>query len=152
MTVSNTAAPEVLADLGVDLGREVRARVVHGQDDALDREVRVEVVADQVDRRDQLGQALQGVVLALDRDHHRVGGRERVHRQQTERRRAVEQDVVVVGDDVGQDVGEPPLALGRGASSTSAPASEMDEGTIERSGIAVGTMSSATGASSMMAS
>ena len=44
----------------------------------------------------QLAEALQRVVLALDRDQHLVDRRHRVDREQAERRRAVDQDVVVV--------------------------------------------------------
>ena len=58
---------------------------------------RVEVVADEIDGREQLGQSLQGVVLALDRDEHGIGGGQRVDGQQAERRRAIDEDVVVVG-------------------------------------------------------
>ena len=49
--------------------------------------------------RKQLAETLQRVVLALDRDEHLLGGSEPVDRQQPERGRAVDQDVVVVVDD-----------------------------------------------------
>ena len=49
------------------------------------------------DRLHQVGQAFQRVVLALHRDQHAVGGAQAVQRQQRQRRRAVEQDEVVVG-------------------------------------------------------
>ena len=59
---------EVRPNLGGNLGGQVRAAVEHRQDGPVDREIRVQVVADEVDRREQLGQALQGVVLALNWD------------------------------------------------------------------------------------
>ena len=63
-------------------------------------------------RGDQLGQSLQRVVLALDRDEHGVGGGQRVDGQQPERRRAVDEDVVVVGRrSAASESREPPLAL-----------------------------------------
>jgi hypothetical protein len=37
----------------------------------------------------------QRVVLALDRDQHRIGRRQRIERQQAERRRRVDQDELV---------------------------------------------------------
>ena len=52
--------------------------------------------ADPLDRVEQLRQPLERVVLALDRDEDAVGGRERVHGQRAERRRAVEEDEGVV--------------------------------------------------------
>ena len=42
----------------------------------------------------QLAEALQRVVLALDRDQHLLAGHQRVDREQAERRRAVDEDVV----------------------------------------------------------
>ena len=54
--------------LGVDLGGQVRPAVGHGQDDAVDGEARVQVVADEVDGGEQLGESLECVVLALERD------------------------------------------------------------------------------------
>ncbi len=85
---------EVAADLVRDLGGEVGAGVEHREHDARDREVRVEVVADEVDGGDQLRQALQRVVLALDGDQHGVRAGERVDGQEAQRRRAVHEDPV----------------------------------------------------------
>ena len=73
--------------------RRVRG-VVHRQHRALDLESRVEVVGDEADRGQQLTEALEREVLALDRDERRVGRRQRVDRQQPERGRAIDQDVV----------------------------------------------------------
>ena len=57
----------------------------------------VEPIADGVNRGEELSQALEGVVLALDRDEDGVACRERVHGKQAERRRTVDQDRVVGG-------------------------------------------------------
>lgn len=67
--------------LGGDLGGEVGSAVIHGQEDTFEFEIRVEVVADEIERGEQLGQPLQGVVLALQRDEHRSGRRQGVHGQ-----------------------------------------------------------------------
>ena len=91
--------PEVRANLGGNLRRQVRAGVEHREDDAAHRERRVQVVAHQVDRRDQLREALERVVLALHGDQHGVGRRQRVHREKAKRRRAVDEDVVEIGAD-----------------------------------------------------
>ena len=98
--------PEMAANLGGDLGGQVRPAVVHRQQDAVDRERGVQVVANEVDRGEQLGQSFQGVVLALERDEHGIGGGQGIHGQQTERRRAVDEDVVVAGRDIGDQAGE----------------------------------------------
>ena len=83
---------EVRADLALDVLGELRARVVHRQQHPRDRQPRVELALDQVERVEQAGQALEREVLGLHRDDHAVGGDERVDRQRAERRRAVEQD------------------------------------------------------------
>ena len=57
----------------------------------------VEVGLDQLDVLQQLGQSLERVVLALDRDQHLVGGDERVDGEQPQARRAVDEDVVQPG-------------------------------------------------------
>ena len=95
--MSKTRSTEVSAHLRGDIGGQLGPAVEHRQDDALDREVGVEVVADEIERGEQLGQSFQGVVLALERDEHGVGGGQGVDGQQPERRRAVDEDVVVVG-------------------------------------------------------
>jgi hypothetical protein len=78
------------------LGRQPGACIVHGEDDAEDVEARVEDAADQAERVAELREPLEGVVLALDRDQHGVGGREAVHRQQPERGGAVEDHEIVL--------------------------------------------------------
>ena len=45
-------------------------------------------------RADEIGQPLEREVLAVQRDEHRVGGDQRVEREQSERRRTVDEDVV----------------------------------------------------------
>ena len=80
------------AQLPLDLRREPRAPVDHRQQDPRDREPRVEPRLDEVDRAEQLREALERVVLGLHRHEHAVGGGERVDGQRAERRRAVEED------------------------------------------------------------
>ena len=91
--------PEVPSDLRGDIGGQVRAAVVHGQQHAPELESRVQVIANEIERGEQLGQSFQRVVLTLERDQHGVGGGQGVHGQESERWRAVDEDVVVaVGD------------------------------------------------------
>ena len=82
---------EVLAQVALDVARQPRAAVVHGQQHARDREPGVELALDHADGLDQAGEALERVVLGLDRHDQPVGRDERVDRQRAERRRAVEQ-------------------------------------------------------------
>ena len=52
------------------------------------------MITHQIDRGDELGQALEGVVLALEGDQHGVRGRECIDGEETERGRAIDEDVV----------------------------------------------------------
>ena len=54
-------------------------------------QVRVDPLVDQIDRLEQLAEALQGQEVRLQRDQDLLGGRQRVERQQAQRRRAVDQ-------------------------------------------------------------
>ncbi len=98
-----------------DLVGQVVPRVEHREHDALDLEARVHAVLHAVDRRHQVGEALERVVLALQRDEHAVGRVERVHREQAQRRRAVDEDVVEVfflGEESAERVLEEHVAVG----------------------------------------
>ena len=53
-----------------DVAREVRPPVVHREDDRRDVDRGVEVLLDHLDGADELRQALERVVLALNRDEH----------------------------------------------------------------------------------
>ena len=115
---------EMLLELGGDVERERVARVVHRAQQALDLEPRVQVRAHFLHRLHEVGQSFERVVLALHRDQHRVRRAEAVEREQRQRRRAIEQDEVVVGRDrrdrrshllqrLGERVLQPRLALGQ---------------------------------------
>src|SRR5579859_5731721 len=77
------------------LARVQRAAVEHRRQDPLDRHLRIQVLADHAQRVLELHQAAQRQVLALDRHDDAVRSDQRVDRQQAERRRRVDQDVVV---------------------------------------------------------
>src|SRR5882757_4936931 len=59
---------EVLAHLGLDVGRKASTAVDHRQEDAGDRELRIQPRLDQIDRLHELREALEGVVLRLHRN------------------------------------------------------------------------------------
>src|ERR1019366_2552773 len=101
----------MLLQLRRDLLRERVARLVHGAQQALDLEPRIEGLAYLAYGLYQVAQALQRVVLALHRNHHRLGRDQAVEREQIERRRAVEQNEVVFRRDRAQCRLEPRLAV-----------------------------------------
>ena len=95
MTVRNTFSLKNCAHVGRDLLAEIRALVEHRQQHALDVERRIERGAHAAHRADEIGEPFEREVLAVQRNQHRVGGDERVQRQQAKRRRTVDEDVVV---------------------------------------------------------
>src|SRR5688500_5908053 len=86
---------EVLTDLARDLLREVHALVHHRQQDTGDVEAGIERTLDAAQRGDELRDAFEREVLALEGYQHRVGGGERVDREQPQAWRAVDEYVVV---------------------------------------------------------
>ena len=81
MTDLKDPVGEMSADLLAHLVGEIVAPVEHGQDNAPDQEMWVEVLLDQADGLHQLAEPLHGVKLALEGDQNRIGGREGVDRQ-----------------------------------------------------------------------
>src|SRR3954452_20054734 len=94
LRVEHEVAEVLLQDLD-RLARVEEPPVEHRREDALDTDVRVEVLADHRERVLELDEPAQREVLALDGDDHAVCGDERVDRQQAERRRRVDEDPVV---------------------------------------------------------
>ena len=82
--MSKTAVAEVLANLRRDIRGQVGAGVVHRQDDARERELGIEVLANEIDRAINWLRPFEGVVLALDGDEDRVGRRQRVDGQESQ--------------------------------------------------------------------
>jgi hypothetical protein len=99
----------VLAHLALDVAAQARARVVHRQEHPRDRQPRVELALDELERVEQAGEALEREVLGLHRDDHAVGGDQRVDGQRPERGRAVEQRVGEAVADRRERVAQPPL-------------------------------------------
>src|ERR671937_1925653 len=95
LRVEDEVAEVLLQDLD-RFARVQRAGVEHRRQDPLDLDPRIEVLADHRKRVFELDQAAQREVLALHRDDHPTRRDERVDGQQTQRRRGVDQNVVVV--------------------------------------------------------
>ena len=103
---AHVARNDCLVDRVAHVGAHVRdhlagqaiAGIVHGQNDAVDRQAGVERAAHLFDGGQELRQAFEEPVLGLQRDDDRVGGGERVDREQVQRRGTVDQDI---GDGLG---------------------------------------------------
>ena len=98
ITVLKTWFVKVRPDLVRDLVREV-VRRVHGEDDPVHLEARVRAGAHELDRLQHVGEPLERVVLALERDDDALRRDEPVQREEPERGRAVDDDVLVLARD-----------------------------------------------------
>ncbi len=96
MRVSEDEIAEVLLEDLDRLARMERPAVVHRRHDPLHPDSRVQVLPHHRERVLELHEAAQSEVLALHGHDHARGRDERIDRQQTERRRRVDQDEVVL--------------------------------------------------------
>jgi len=80
---------KVAFNLAHHIATELRAWIEHGQQEAVDLEVWVQPITDQADCCHQLGEPLQRVVLALNRDEHGVSHSEGADCYQAERGRGI---------------------------------------------------------------
>jgi hypothetical protein len=87
---------EVLLRIIGHLSAQVEPRVVHRQQHAIEREWRIEVLLHEANGVQQLRDALERVVLALDRDDDAVGRRQHVQRDEPERWGTIEEHVLVL--------------------------------------------------------
>lgn len=86
---------EMTAHLLSHLQREIGPPVVHGEQQAKDLQLGIEVFLDRPQGCHQVGQALQGIVLALHRHQDLVGRTQRVERQQLQRGGTVDKNIVI---------------------------------------------------------
>jgi len=77
------------------LAGQIGAVVVHRQQHAFDSEVGIEGSSHPLDGLHELTDSLECQVFALQRDQHRVRGYKGVQSEETQRRRAVDEDVVI---------------------------------------------------------
>src|SRR3954470_17860848 len=101
---------EVLLEDVDGLLRMQKTLVVHRREDALNLHFRVQILTDHRKRVLELDEPAERQVLALNGDDDTVRGDERVDRQQPERRRRVDEDVVVVRLDADERLLERALA------------------------------------------
>jgi len=84
-------AEERLEFAGYALG-EIGAVIVHGENDAFDKEAGIESLTDAFDGIEELADAFEGKILGLHGDEDRVGGDEGVEGEQVERGGAIEDE------------------------------------------------------------
>ena len=89
---------EMFPNFSNHIARQLGSGIEHGADNGADAQSWIEITANEVDVAKQLTQALKGVILALDGHDYFVCGREPIHGQQTQRRRAVDQHIVKLVD------------------------------------------------------
>ena len=107
-------AGEVALDLLRHLEGQVGAAVKHGEQHALHGQLGVQAPLHQADGGQQVAEALQGVVLALDGDQQGPGGAQGVDSEQLQGGGAVNEDIVVVGGQPLQGIFQQVFPVGNG--------------------------------------
>src|SRR5579859_3320135 len=87
---------EKTSEIRSDLAGERSPIVIHGQDDSLDGQIRVELPPNSHQRIQKFGNALKSQIFALNRDQDRIAGDEDVESDQIERGRAIDDDKGIV--------------------------------------------------------
>ena len=87
---------KVLLNLIDYLKSQIGATVQHGKQNAFDIQPRVEAVLYTVDCIHQAGYPFQSVIFTLDGNQHPLRGREGVQRKQTQRRGAIDKDIIII--------------------------------------------------------
>src|SRR5689334_5806233 len=100
-----------VAQVGSHGGRQVSALVVHREEKPFNHQSRIVQPADPRERVEQLRHALERILLTLNGDQERLCRRERVQRKKTERRGAVDNDVVILSLDRGESSPKPEFPL-----------------------------------------
>ena len=103
--------PVKIAQISRDRGRKIGSLVIHREQQALDHQSRIVKAPDPCERVEEFGYAFESVVLTLNRNQQRLRGRQRVERQQSERRRTVDDDVIVIRLDGCERTLQPELSL-----------------------------------------
>ena len=110
----NAGGEELVVEEGFevfgDLLGEIGAVVVHGEEDAFERQAGVEGLGDAVEGRHQLGDALQREVFGLHGDEEAVRGHESVERKEIEGRGTIQEDERIVSPDGFKSLPKPVLA------------------------------------------
>lgn len=93
---------EMAFHLIVNLVGKAKARVVHRQQESLNLQFRVQLAFDNTDGVEQFADTLQCEILTLHGDDDGIGGCQRIHRNQSQGRGAVNEDIVIVITDRSQ--------------------------------------------------
>ena len=102
---------EMCLDVVSDLPAEGIATIEHGENQAVNRESSVQVVANKRYCREKRAESLEGVIFALQRDQQGVAGGERVQSHQAERRWAIHDDEIVAITKGCESIAETTLAI-----------------------------------------
>ena len=86
----------MILDIFNDLHRKICSRIIHGKYDTFNIQSRIQTFSYQIYGMDQLTQSLQRIVFALNRNKNCIRCRHRIDRQHAERRRAIDDDKIVL--------------------------------------------------------
>ena len=87
---------EVSLDFFVDLVGEAKSAIVHSQQETFDFEARIHASLDYLDGVEQLTDAFEGEVLALNWDDDTIGSGQGINCDEAKAGTAIDEDIVVI--------------------------------------------------------
>ena len=112
----------------LERGARVDGGIAHREEETQQLQVRIEELSDFVDRLTELDDAVKFEVAGGDGHDDPIGGRQRVEREPRERRRAIDDDVIVVRHDRRERLLEARLAVILGGGELDIRVGEEDVG------------------------
>src|SRR3990167_696646 len=89
---------------GYHLARQTIAPIVEREERSHDFQIRLQIIAHQLDGTQELGKPFQRIILRLHRDDYLIGRHQTVDGEESQRRRTVDQDIIVIRADLAQDM------------------------------------------------
>ena len=91
-----------LANVVFDHLSQIVALVVHGQDNAVQRQLGIKLLFNLIDIANQISNTFQSQKFALQRNDYGISGNQSIYRDKAERGRAVYQNIVIIDSIFGQ--------------------------------------------------
>src|SRR3989344_6496377 len=89
---------------GYHLARQTIARIIEREKHSHNSQMRLQIIAPQLDGAEELGKPFQRIILRLHRDDYLIGRHQTIDSEESQRRRTIDQDIIVIRADLAQDM------------------------------------------------
>src|SRR3990167_165051 len=80
------------------------APIIEREKRSHDFQIRLQIIAHQLDGAEELGKPFQRIILRLHRDDYLIGRHQTIDSEESQRRRTIDQDIIVLRADLAQDM------------------------------------------------